>query len=1022
MMAALPAAGAVAGTITISGGVTNENIDWFSLQTTYNRVGITVVDADANVATDLAGTCTSGVLTFKCELVGIGGEGTGTGTDLGKKYSVTNTPMVDRNSDDIPDSVTVRSLQAGQSFLLSTASAAGGTLTLSAATAGATKSTGATAAKYVKQAPTAVGADTVATGLTTQLVSPSKIEVDFTSVVAADALGVNGVTIIGTSVNPTTMAETTGATEVIGASADLDALDNADTAGDDSAATIRGTTWWKSITSFAVDHAFGTFNVAINELETVAVGYQYDVQDTITGLVSVTSTSAPAAVAVDVTEANTVSGKASGSFANTVVLTSDISKNGAFCTAAQVTDTADDCGATTEKQLYVANGDLITTSYKDASPAATVTDTARVDLTAPVITLISPADKSHSSVGTPTFSVQVIDDTVAASASAGITDTDINFKLMNEGGAAGDVAETRSPVTRGFQVSLLESTARPEGKLSWWADVKDKVGNVPASTVVGASTTKPYVVTFDYSAPTLATAETGLGLKNVGLTTEAQTTNDKTKIKVGFTLGTGTVTFAPIEASTVAPNDFRVDGVAPSAVSVNTAGDAVYLTVAAMATDYRPKVELTGEIADKANNKRTSGSVTNATDKLSPVITVATTPSSSTTLSKEKVTITIQSSETLVATPTATIATDAAFTFNVTAPSVTSSGVNSWTASFTAPTAAATKWWLKVAGTDINANGEIVGDGTTTSDVHFFQVDTLAPLVTVTPTTVAEGDIFVRLIFDEDEGKVGATAGKARGDATDTAPTYTDEFKKVTLTKATLTNQTTAVTTDVLADFFTKDSIEYVLVKNLGVAKYDVAIEFKDEAGNTGTKTATIDVTARAKATISLTPGFNYFSLQGAPLSGNINDVISTTDPINLVVAYDSSLANPWLTSTRDPVTNMFVGDISTLTAGQGYIARATAFVDVKVDIPTAAYNTLPGVTMVKGNAWSLIGAATRGGGATVVADNYLVGTKWSVCVTFDPDPSTGGWSSVRPGTSANLNVNAAYFCWFQEDGTIVQQ
>lgn len=275
MMSSIPAAGATAGKVTISGGVTNESVDWFSLKSSYNRVGVTVTDADENKATDLVGSCTSGTLTFKCELVGQGGEGTGTGTSLGKNFSVSNTPMVDRNSDDIPDSVTVRSLQAQQSFLLSTASAAGGTLTLSAATAANT---------YSKLAATAVGADTVATALTTQVTQPSLIEIVFTDVSAGDALGTSGVTLAGTTVAAATLVATASATEDLGASADLAALDT----DSDGTVKIRSTNYFSSVSSFAVDHSAGSFSIAINELETVATGYQYDGQDTVTSKVTIT--------------------------------------------------------------------------------------------------------------------------------------------------------------------------------------------------------------------------------------------------------------------------------------------------------------------------------------------------------------------------------------------------------------------------------------------------------------------------------------------------------------------------------------------------------------------------------------------------------------------------------------------------------------------------------------------------------------------------------------------------------------
>jgi len=1010
MMSAIPVAGATAGTVAISGGVTNESIDWFSLTANYNRVGVTVADADANIAKDLGGSCTSGALTFKCELVGIGGEGTDIPNAAGLKYTATNTPMVDRNADDIPDAVTVRSLQAGTSFLLSTASASAGTIQLAAAT---------TKTAYERKATAAINANTAvaATALTSQLSQPAKIEFRWTGIVAGDLLGGAGITIIGKKINPATMVvETADSTTTLAGGANLDTLDNADGANDGNY-NMRSADYYSSITTFAIAAGAQAKDFSVVEIETVAVGYQYDDRDTITGKVTINSTSSPTAVAIDVLEANTNAGKASGSFTQTVVLTNDISLNGVLCTQAKVNAGADPCAATTEKQLYVTDGDLITTSYADASPAATITDTARVDLTAPVITLVSPGDKSHTSIGTPTYSVQVIDDIVADSASAGVADTAIQFKLKDEGGGAGgaDVTETRSPVTRGFQVSLLEAAARGEGALTWWAVVSDKVGNVPASTVVGANEAKPYTVTFDYAAPTVATAETGIGLKNVGATDEAETTGTATSVKVGFTLGTAGKTYSPVDTATVSTADFLVAGVAPTAVSVNAAGTAVYLTVATMATDAKPKVELSGEIADKAGNKRTSGTVAAAADKLAPTITATVAPG----ISKEKVVITVTSSETLVSTPVVTIATVAAFNEQAATPTVTSTGVNTWTTEVAAVATEATKWWVKAVGTDINANATTVGDGTPATDIVTLQTDLLAPLATVTPTSVEAGDVFLRVVFDEDEGKTDGNS--ARGDQNSTI--YTDGYKKVTLTSAKIKNTTTGVEEDVLSGFYSSDQIDFVLAKNLVKDSYELILGFVDEALNAGTKTQAITVTARAKTTISLTPGYNYVSLPGNATSSAINDIIAAADPVSHVFAYDSSAANPWLTATRDATSGLFVGDVSALTAGTGYIMKATAFVDLKVDIPTASYNSIPGINTVRGGQWSLIGLANRAGTA-VDADSYLTGTSWSVCVTYDP--ATNAWTTLRPDTTTvtanNLAAKASYFCYFREDGTIVQQ
>ena len=189
--------------------------------------------------------------------------------------------------------------------------------------------------------------------------------------------------------------------------------------------------------------------------------------------------------------------------------------------------------------------------------------------------------------------------------------------------------------------------------------VKDKVGNTPAITVAGTSS-KKYKVTYDIGAPAIQASgtDTGYYLKNAGVLTgtsaETEADNQRTSVRAKFDLGTGG---SPIDAATVAGSDFTVGGVAPSAAIVNTVastdcvvGQCIYLTVAEQATDAKPKVIVTGSISDKAGNAKTSGTVAAAGDKLKPVLTVSIDPA----LDEKKVTIVVDASETLAASPAIT--------------------------------------------------------------------------------------------------------------------------------------------------------------------------------------------------------------------------------------------------------------------------------------------------------------------------------------------------------------------------------
>ena len=115
---------------------------------------------------------------------------------------------------------------------------------------------------------------------------------------------------------------------------------------------------------------------------------------------------------------------------------------------------------------------------------------------------------------------------------------------------------------------------------------------------------------------------------------------------------------APLDPTTVSVSDFRVNDAEPLDAKINSVnlmdgttsiakGTAVYLQVGQLDSDARPRVELTGEIRDKAGNIRTEGRLANVSDGLAPKLTV--TPSAD--IAKDEVTITVTSSENLRTNP-----------------------------------------------------------------------------------------------------------------------------------------------------------------------------------------------------------------------------------------------------------------------------------------------------------------------------------------------------------------------------------
>lgn len=687
--------------------------------------------------------------------------------------------------------------------------------------------------------------------------------------------------------------------------------------------------------------------------------------------------------------------------------------------------------------LSVADTDTITATYVDASPTATVTKTAAADLAAPIVTLDTPTDKLYTNDTLTGLIVNVVD------TGAGVAQTDIAVVLPT--GVTGGTT-IKQPILNGFKVSYAPASAIAEGAKTWFIALKDKVGNIPAKDVSGTTANEgirgaapdgdttadnPFQFTIDTTGPTVSSAATGYSLKNAGVTSgtvqETQLTGSTTWVRVVFGLGTGT---AVLDATTVATSDFRVAGVEPLQAVVNSKAhtlhnvtiskeSSVFLEVAAQATDARPKVELVGEIKDKAGNARTAGTISAASDKLAPVLTIAV----SAALSEKSATVTVTSSEALVVNPTisTTITKPAAnVTANLVALTVTSTGNKSWTAKFTNPANAATEQWVVVSGSDVPGNTAIVGDDSPADDLASFEVDDADPTVafkdagaaTITSSSsLEEGAIWLVSVFDEDE--------------------YTgDSYKKVTVSEVKLKAKVSSTVdgdtiTEALGDLFTNDNISYTLAVNLTPGTYNISIKGKDDAGNEVSGNTDFKVVAKAKFSLSMKPGINLVSIPGSPVGdgGNLNVLLKDL-PVTSVVRYSRTLdvagSNPWLTSTKDAETGLFTGDISVLEPGQAYFITATASTTAKVLIEQPSMVLPPTIAINQG--FNAIGFWSIAGETNADIDDYLNSIAWTVAYTFDPTPGIG-WSVIRPDNPAAVDTQAAqgngYLVFATADGTL---
>ncbi|MDE3268645.1 MAG: hypothetical protein OYI31_09385 [Chloroflexota bacterium] len=684
----------------------------------------------------------------------------------------------------------------------------------------------------------------------------------------------------------------------------------------------------------------------------------------------------------------------------------------------------------TDLLIPASHGDALTVTYADASPAANVVKTATIDLEAPEVTLIQPSNKLFTRANVVTLQASVVD------TGAGVDSGAIDIIASFTPGARG----TPAPIQSGYTVTNVPN-ALGEGKHMWAISVEDRVGNTPTvndpatkaneaaigavapGTAISASDINPFVFTVDISGPVLTGAETGLYLKNAGVTSgakkETEASNNREWVRATFSLGSGT---APLDPETVSATDFTVGGATPLEAVVNLAGSNVYLKVAELDTSAKPAVRLTGEVRDKAGNPRTDGTVSsgNVADGLSPVLTV--TPSAA--IAEKSVTVTVTSSERLRLNPSVGLTTSKPV--KGTAPTTTglpvslqTGALTTWTATYSNPTGAASIQYVVVSGSDLADNAASVGVAANDKDIVSFQVDDAAPGLAfmdaqgnaLGSTKQQEGAVWIVAEFDEDE--------------------YTgDTYLGVTLDSVSLTDADGNAITSDTGDLFSGSKVAcaggkcatYTLAIDLAPGKYNIEAAGTDSAGNSVTDDVDFEVTARKPFALDLKPGVNLVSIPGNPIGdgGNLN-VLFEDEPVNVVTTYDRALdlagENPWLRSTRDPETGLFTGDISTLQPGEAYFVTADARATVNITLQTVV-GELPPTIMVRFGYNAIGYSSISPTPAAQPLDDYLNSIPWTVAYSYDPTPGRG-WEVIRPGDGTMAQPGSGYLVFVRFDATL---
>ena len=484
-----------------------------------------------------------------------------------------------------------------------------------------------------------------------------------------------------------------------------------------------------------------------------------------------------------------------------------------------------------------------------------------------------------------------------------------------------------------------------------------------------------------------------------------------------------------------------------------------------------PSVELAGTVTDAAGNSLSGETIDSddVTDGIAPTATVTL----DTTLSKEKVVVTVRTDENIrtlepdldlfiKATDDPDI-DDSSDAVGVSIPRGSrTAGENEWT--YNLSVASPNTYSVVVSAEDTSRNRSTTGkEDWTDSGSISFEIDDNLP----SPRT------------DDDDEKLTTVPEDGEMEATLSAPffieinwlsedeEYTgDSQEDVTLTKAVL-NAGDDNERDVIGLASTRDGQRWtVAVDDIGLGKHTLTFNGEDALGNTleDDEVLTFTVVARPAFKMNLSPGLNLVSIPGDPTNKDINTVFGDHPAVDLVYTRDGDL---WLVAQRDAESGMFqatggISDLTSIDAQHAYFVRATASVEVGVDISSRGALQVPPSIAVKGNQWNLVPVISLlplekiPADSVLDADSYLGTENWTRAFTFDsgrwqgvvpnaddvhqcdnPDDdsaaSTGGDCGTQdpgnPGefftkgqenqTADAVEIGRGYWVWFTKDGTL---
>ena len=258
-----------------------------------------------------------------------------------------------------------------------------------------------------------------------------------------------------------------------------------------------------------------------------------------------------------------------------------------------------------------------------------------------------------------------------------------------------------------------------------------------------------------------------------------------------------------------------------------------------------------------------------------------------------------------------------------------------------------------------------------------------------------------------------------------------DSFDSVTVTSFTLNG--TDITDSVKT---TDDETFLVSLEGIAIGDHEIEIQAMDQAGNELDKALSVEFEVEERDAFEkrLSPGWNLVSIPGEPADSDIHVVFGHDMEVRTVYTYNPIIPGGWMVAVRESAAAEWQGDLTEITARQGYWVLSDAIQDWAVSIPRISGGAVgtgtpiqpPVIALYAG--WNLVPVIDVTGdfdGAGISAQTYLqsLDDGLDLARVLGFDTITNKWSTVmapESGDSGTLEYGKAYWVFVRQAGSLV--